>query len=61
MLEVYVKLQNSSGHPGLYACKSGFVISETNPYLGMSPDGCVHDPSCSDPFGLVEIKCPYSH
>ena len=60
-LEAYVKHQNSSGHPGLYACKSGFVISETHPFLGTSPDACVHDPSCSDPFGLVEIKCPYSH
>ena len=57
-LEAYVKHQNSSG---LYACKSGFVISETHPFLGTSPDGCVHDPSCSDSFGLVEIKCPFSH
>jgi len=61
VLEAYVKHQNSSGHPGLYACKSGFVISEMHPFLGTSPDGCVHDPSCSDPFGLVEIKCPFSH
>ena len=57
-LGMYVTHQNSSGHPGLYACKSGFVISETHPFLGTSPDGCVHDPSCSDPFGL---KCPYSY
>ena len=37
------------------------MISETHPFLGMSPDGCMHDPSCSDPFGLVEINCPYKH
>ena len=43
------------------SCKSGFVVSETHPFLGTSPDGCVHDPSGCDPFGLVEIKCPYSH
>ena len=34
-LEAYVKHQNSLGHPGLYACKSGFVISETHPFLGI--------------------------
>ena len=60
-LDAYVMHQNDCGHSGLYACKSGFVVPETHPFLGTSPDGCVHDPSCCDPFGLVEIKCPYSH
>ena len=59
-LEQYIEHQKTSGHPGIYTCKSGFVISQPHPFLGASPDGCVHDPSCSDPFGLVEIKCPYS-
>ena len=60
-LEAYVKHQQDSGHQGLFACKSGFVISETHPFLGVSPDACVHDPLHDEPFGLVEIKCPYSH
>ena len=60
-LEAYVKHQQDYGHQGLLACKSGFVVSETHPFLGASPDGCVHDPLHDEPFGLVEIKCPYSH
>jgi hypothetical protein len=29
-------------------------------HLGASPDAVVHDPSVEAPFGLVEVKCPYS-
>ena len=32
----------------------GFIIDETNPFLGATPDGLVKED------GLVEIKCPYS-
>ena len=56
----YVDVQQQSGHHGLYACQSGFMIDELYPFLGASPDGVVHDPSSDNPFGLVEIKCPYS-
>lgn len=49
-----------SRHNGLFYCRSGFVISEKSPFLGASPDTNVHDPSVSNPFGLAEIKCPYS-
>ena len=60
-LEKYKEVQEESGHAGLYYCRSGFVICEKYPFLGASPDGVVHDPSVSNPFGLVEIKCPYSY
>ena len=53
VLEAYVKRQQDSGYPGLFACKSGFVISETHPFLGASPDACVHDPLHDEPFGLA--------
>ena len=40
---------------------SGFYISETHPFLGASPDGIVYDPAnMNEPFGFIEIKCPYS-
>lgn len=60
-LEKYKQAQHDSGHHGLYYCPSGFVISENYPYLGASPDAVVHDPTEANPFGLAEVKCPYSH
>ena len=36
------------------------VISQTHPFLDASPDACIHDPLHDEPFGLAEIKCPYS-
>ena len=59
-IQLYVETQNETGHADLYACQSGFVISEDHPFLGASPDSAVYDPSDSDPFGLAEVKCPYS-
>ena len=59
-LEQYKKFQHDSGHHGLYCCPSGFVVSEKYPFLGASPDAVVHDPTDANPFGLAEIKCPYS-
>ena len=35
-------------------------MCESYPFLGVSPDSVVHDPTSPNPFGLVEIKCPYS-
>ena len=29
--------------------------------LGASPDSVVHDPDCTDPNGVLEIKCPYNY
>ena len=59
-LQLYQEKQHESGHKDLYACPSGFVISEEYPFLGASPDAAVYDPSVSDPFGLAEVKCPFS-
>ena len=40
----------------------GFFISKSHPFLGASPDGAVYDPSSlNQPFGFLEIKCPYKH
>ena len=60
-LKSYVDHQISSGHTGLVAVKSGFVVCEEHPFLGASPDTCVHDVSAVEQFGLAEIKCPYKY
>ena len=36
---------------------TGFFVNQKWPELGCSPDGLVVDPSCSDKYGLLEIKC----
>ena len=59
-LQMYKNVQNQSGHDGLFYSKSGFVISEQYPFLGASPDAVVHDTQETNPFGLAEVKCPYS-
>jgi len=60
-LEQYVTLQHQSGHPDLLVSPSGFIVNPSFPYLGASPDAAVYDPSNDkQPFGFVEIKCPYS-
>ena len=40
---------------------SGFLVCETHPFLGATPDGTVYDPTDKGhPFGFIEVKCPYS-
>ena len=60
-MKSYVQYQHSNGHSSLTVTPVGFHISLTHPYLGASPDGAVYDPSTEgEPFGFVEIKCPYT-
>ena len=60
-IEQYTKYQQANGHPALLVTKSGFLVNPSVPFLGASPDGAVYDPSNSDqPFGFLEVKCPYS-
>ena len=40
---------------------AGLVVNPSFPYLGASPDGKVYDPTEKDPFGLLEIKNPYTY
>ena len=60
-LKSYVEYQHAAGHDSFMTCRSGFVICEAHPFLGASPDAYAYDLTLSQPFGLVEIKCPYSH
>ena len=57
----YIKYQHKHGHEGLVVTQSGFLVSQSHPFLGASPDGAVFDPSApQQPFGFLEVKCPYS-
>ena len=58
-LQLYQDKPHESGHKDLYACPSGFISNEY-PFLGVSSDAAVYDPSMPNPFGLAEIKCPFS-
>ena len=61
-LKEYVAYQQAHGHPHLTVSPSGFLVSTKHPFLGASPDEAVYDPSnLQQPFGFLEIKCPYSH
>ena len=56
----YLKYQHTHGHTALTVSSSGFLVCSSHPFLGASPDGVVYDPSNNlEPFGYLEIKCPY--
>ena len=57
----YVTYQHNHGHPDLVVTASGVIINPLWSFLGASPDGAVYDPvNSQEPFGYLEIKCPYS-
>ena len=60
-LQEYVKYQLRTNRMCLVTCSAGFLVSENHPFLGASPDAYAFDPSSSNQFGLVEIKCPYKY
>jgi len=51
---------NKQGHKGLQVEDCGFIVSQQEGYLGMFPDGRVHDPSSDQLNGIIEINCPYT-
>ena len=38
---------------------SGLWVSPEYPFLGASPDASVYNPSETNAYGFVKIKCPY--
>lgn len=46
--------------PNFQVYDAGLSVSPVLPYLGATPDGKVFDPCVESPYGLLEIKCPYS-
>lgn len=60
-IKEYVKYQHRRGHPDLTVSPLGFLVNPSHSFLGASPDGAVFDPSNpSEPFGFLEVKCPYT-
>lgn len=60
-IEAYKQKQKAAGNDGMTVCKAGFHICEQYPFLGASPDGCIHDPKSEYKFGVLEVKCPYKY
>ena len=57
----YETHMRSNGHTNLSVEPCGLFVSVEHPWLAASPDGLVTDPTDRvSPFGLVEIKNPYS-
>lgn len=59
--EVYKKKMNVRIKHDVTVFDCGLVVNPAYPYLGASPHGKVLDKSVSEPFGLIEIKCPYKY
>ena len=58
--EEYMQLKAVLGESvSIRSC--GIVLHTQCRYFGASPDGCVHDPSSSEEYGQLEIKCAYRH
>ena len=57
---LYARKMQKQMHENFTVYDCGLVVNPSHPYLGASPDGKVFDPSSTSPFGLLEIKCPYT-
>ena len=53
----YQKFTNARKTP-VAVIKGGLVVSHQMPVLAATPDGKVIDCGCSEPFGILEVKCP---
>lgn len=53
----YLRYMHSTRNP-IEVYKCGFVVYQKEPILGCSPDGKVIDSGSTEPFGVIEVKCP---
>ena len=56
----YLETCGDNGHSIKACVECGLVINAEVPWLGGSPDCLLHDPSEDKPFGIGEVKCPFS-
>ena len=40
---------------------AGLTMNPAFPFLGATPDSKVFDPTAESPYGLRELKCPFSN
>ena len=45
-------------HVSVYEC--GIYISPEDPYLAATPDRVCYDPREENPWGIIEVKCPFN-
>lgn len=45
-------------HVLIYEC--GIFISPEDPHLAATPDRVCYDPKEENPWGIIEVKCPYN-
>lgn len=55
----YIALMEHLGRP-VTVNTCGLMVRPSCPWLGATPDRVVYDPQEDPPFGLVEVKCPWS-
>ena len=61
-IQAYLTYHRLQGNDSITVGPCGFLVSETHPFLGATPDGTIYDPlNFNQPFGFLEVKCPYSH
>lgn len=56
----YMKYMSAMDH-AVTVQPCGFVVTSETPYLGCTPDGRVTDHQAHPHYGLLEVKCPYTH
>ena len=57
--EAFITQQELSGKT-VHVRMCGVVLHQSFRFLGASPDSLVCDKSAANPYGLLEIKCPYA-
>ena len=58
--EAYVAHMKTNGHPRIQIQACGLLVHPIKGWLAASPDAQVNDPDVFSPFGIAEIKCPFS-
>ena len=56
----YSKFKTNKGQGVKVCSKCGFIVNIEFPWLGASPDFLVEDHTEQKPFGIGEVKCPFS-
>ena len=59
-VDKYYKLKKEDGCPVTMFAQVGFVVNPEYPWLGASPDFLIGDSKEASPYGIGEVKCPFS-
>ena len=59
-VDKYYKLKKEDGCLVTVCAQVGFVVNPEYPWLGASPDFLIGDSKEASPYGIGEVKCPFS-